>query len=250
MTETPRRADEFDEPHTASAVPGREVRGERNEVIEGGIGLERLIFFSDAVFAIAITLLVLDIKIPEIPDGLEASELPGRVAEVGPNILAYFISFLIIASFWVVHHSTFAYIRRYDHRLLWLNLYLLLFVAFLPFPAGVLARYGNTFFPFTFYAIIQITIGLLLTAIWVHATRERRLVEPTLDITIIRQRFYRSLVPPLIFAASIGFAAFKPTWAFALWFLIALGRRSASGIDQRFGSTRRYIDWLIFRIRG
>ncbi len=215
----------------------------------GGIGLERLIFFSDAVFAIAITLLVLDIKIPEIPDDRVAADLPGSVAAVGPNILAYFISFMIISTFWVVHHSTFAYIRRYDHRLLWLNLYLLLFVAFLPFPAGILARYGNTFFAFTFYALIQIIISTLLTTIWVHATRGRKLVEATLDIDVIRHRFYQGLLPPLVFAISIGFATFKPTWAFFIWFLIAVGRRSTMRFGDRFGTLRRNVDWLVFRIR-
>ncbi len=216
---------------------------------EGGIGLERLIFFSDAVFAIAITLLVLDIKIPEIPDDLAVADLPGRVAEVGPNILAYFISFMIISTFWVVHHGTFAYIRRYDHRLLWLNLYLLLFVAFLPFPAGILARYGHTFFAFTFYALIQIIISTLLTTIWVHATRGRKLVEATLDIAVIRHRFYQGLLPPLVFAISIGFAYFKPIWAFFIWFLIAVGRRSTMRFGDRFGTLRRNVDWLVFRIR-
>lgn len=112
-----------------------------------------MVFFSDAVFAIAITLLVLDVKIPEIPDNKEMTDLPGQIMAVGPNILAYFISFMIISVFWVVHHGTFNYIRRYDRRLIWLNLYALLFVGFLPFSAGVLARYGNTFFAFAFYAV-------------------------------------------------------------------------------------------------
>ncbi len=58
-----------------------------------------MVFFSDAVFAIAITLLVLDVKIPEIPDNKEMTDLPGQIMAVGPNILAYFISFMIISVF-------------------------------------------------------------------------------------------------------------------------------------------------------
>jgi uncharacterized membrane protein len=248
MTVTPHHPDESD--RAAAATPPPVQTSLTIEAAEGGgIGLERLIFFSDAVFAIAITLLVLDIKIPEIPDSRAAAELPGQVAAVGPNILAYFISFMIISTFWVVHHGTFAYIRRYDHRLLWLNLYLLLFVAFLPFPAALLARYGSTFFAFTFYAIVQIVISLLLTAIWVHATRGRKLVDPTLDIEVIRHRFYSGLLPPLVFAASIGLAYFKPTWAFFLWFLIAIGRRSTFRLGDRLNSLRQTVDRLVFRIR-
>jgi uncharacterized membrane protein len=215
----------------------------------GGIGLERLIFFSDAVFAIAITLLVLDVKIPEIPDGLETTELPGQVAALVPNILAYFISFMIISVFWIVHHGTFAYIRRYDHRLLWLNLYLLLFVAFLPFPAALLAQYGNTFFAFTFYAAFQIIISSLLTLIWIYAARDRKLVDPDLDITVIRQRFFRDLLPPLIFAASIVVARCNVNVAFAVWFLTAFTRRSTAKIGARSTRFTRAVDWFIFRMR-
>lgn len=245
MTESaaPTAADHGDE--TAVATPATPHEQESN----GGIGLERLIFFSDAVFAIAITLLVLDIRIPEIPDGLEVAELPGRVAEVIPNILAYFISFMIIAVYWLVHHGTFAYIRRYDRRLLWLNLYPLLFVAFVPFPAALLARYGNTFLAFTLYAVVQIAISLLLTIIWVHAARNHRLVEPDLDAAAIRHRFYRGLVPPLCFALSILVAYFFPLWGYALWFLAGIGQRGSARLERSLSGFTRAVERLVFNAR-
>lgn len=238
MTEAPRQE--------ANVTPHRTAV---HEELPGGIGLERLVFFSDAVFAIAITLLVLDIKIPEIPDGLETAELPGKIAAVIPNILAYFISFMIISVFWVVHHGTFNYIRRYNRRLIWLNLYALLFVAFLPFSAGVLARYGNTFFAFTFYAVHQIIISLILAFIWVYAARNHRLVDPDLDLTERRERLYRSLLPPLIFGLSILVASFRVNWGFALWFLTALGRRGAHKIGTEPSAFTRRLDRLIFGTR-
>ncbi len=90
MTETP-----HNEP-PATTAPQRQGVGEEPRA---GLGLERLVFFSDAVFAIAITLLALDVKIPEIPDGKEMMDLAGQIRAIIPNILAYFISFMIISVF-------------------------------------------------------------------------------------------------------------------------------------------------------
>jgi uncharacterized membrane protein len=240
MNETPRN----DPP--ATAAPQRQAEEEEPNA---GLGLERLVFFSDAVFAIAITLLVLDVKIPEIPDGQEMDQLAGQIRAIIPNILAYFISFMIISVFWVVHHGTFNYIRRYDRRLIWLNLYALLFVAFLPFSAGLLARYGNTAFAFTFYAVHQIIISLLLLLVWLHATRNRRLVDPDLDIAVMRGRLYRSLFPPLVFGLSILVAQFSVNWGFALWFLTALGRRGTYTLSKEPNAFTRRLDRLVFGTR-
>jgi uncharacterized membrane protein len=196
--------------------------------------LERLVFFSDAVFAIAITLLVIDIKVPEIHEGDAATELPRLVRELIPNILSYVISFLVIATFWLAHHRLFRYIRRYDHRLLWLNLIFLMFVAFLPFPAGMLGRYGDTFFAVVFYVVIQITIGLLLTLLWDHATRGHRLVDPDLDPRLIREQLSRNLGVPIIFAISLGVAAINAT-AGKLFWLLVLAIRPIVGLIIRVG---------------
>lgn len=99
------------------------------------LGLEWLIFFSDAVFAIAITLLVLDIQLPA------NAVFPGALSQIGSQIFAYVLSFFIIGSYWLAHHRLYQHIIRYDNRLLWLNLLLLLFVAFIPFPTRVAAAY-------------------------------------------------------------------------------------------------------------
>lgn len=219
MSEQPRGAGRDDAPATAT------------EPAERSTELERLIFFSDAIFAIAITLLVLDIKIPEIPGTQAEAELPARLRDLAPNILSYVISFLVIASYWLTHHRIFAYIRRYDRRLLWLNIYFLLFVAFLPFPTGLMGRYGDTHFAFTFYALLQVAIGLLLAAIWWHASRQHRLIDAALGDREIRTQLLRILSVPLIFALSIGVAAaFGTTVGEFSWLLIAFSRRLANRI--------------------
>ena len=100
--------------------------------------LDRLIYFSDAVFAIVMTLLVLEIRVPEVPPSLAAAEVPTKVLALGPKFFSYVLSFLVIGIYWIAHHQTFRYVQSYDRRLLWLNLIFLLSISFIPFPTGLL----------------------------------------------------------------------------------------------------------------
>ncbi len=214
-----------------------------------GLGLERLIFFSDAVFAIAITLLVLDIRIPEIPDGVEAVELPKAVAAVSTNIVAYLISFVVIATFWINHHSMFEVVRYYNRRLLWLNLLLLLFIAFSPFPTSIMARYGNTYYAFAIYAANQVAISIMLTVLWIYVTRNHFLVDPDLPRSEIRHRFYRGLIIMSFFALSIPVAYFVgPLWAFVIWGLPALVIRFLGRVEAPPGRFRSRLERFLFGI--
>lgn len=88
---------------------------------EVGRGLGRIVNFSDGVFAIVITLLILDIRVPSIPEAPVSQELPSRILDLTPKFLSYVISFLVIAVYWQVHHRVFRPIRAHDGALLWLN---------------------------------------------------------------------------------------------------------------------------------
>jgi Endosomal/lysosomal potassium channel TMEM175 len=104
--------------------------------------LDRIVNFSVAVFAIAITLLIPDIRVPEIPDDLVAEALPAQLLALWPKYFGYVLGFVVIISFWNIHHSIFSAIRGYDRGLIWLNSLFLMFVAledslFLLAPAEV-----------------------------------------------------------------------------------------------------------------
>ena len=114
------------------------MMGSREQGAEHNRELERILFFSDAVFAIAITLLVLNIEVPDIPQDLVAEELPGQLLGLWPKYLSYVVSFLVILIFWISHHTIFSNIRGYDRVLIWLSSLFLMFVAFLPFPTAFL----------------------------------------------------------------------------------------------------------------
>ena len=143
------------------------------------------------------------------------------LASLGPKYLSFLISFLVIASYWTSHQHIFSYIIRTDGRLMWLNICLLLCIAFQPFPTSVLGTYSNT--PaVTFYAGTLVVTGLIVLALWVYATTRRRLVGSNLSTRQIRHLTLRLACPPLVFLVSIFIAQVNPRLAEYSWLTIAL----------------------------
>src|SRR4051812_27652032 len=105
--------------------------------VETGVAKDRTIAFSDGVFAIAITLLILSVEIPDL-HGDSAAQLDRALDATVPDLISYFIGFYVIGKFWLAHHSMFQNLRGLDSRLMNANLLYLAFIALLPFPTGVL----------------------------------------------------------------------------------------------------------------
>ncbi|MDQ6660256.1 MAG: TMEM175 family protein [Chloroflexota bacterium] len=183
--------------------------------------LERLLFLSDGVFAIAITLLVLEI-VPEIQTGLPEARLPEMFLGLLRPIVTYALSFIIISIYWTTHQRTFQYIQRSDTVLIWLNIFFLMNVAFLPIPTKVIQLYGDHQAAVIFY-IGSLTIPALLSVLlWWYATYDHRLVDKHLDAALIRHQLQRSLIAPIIFLLSIGLSFISPYLTEASWLLIGV----------------------------
>jgi uncharacterized membrane protein len=183
------------------------------------LGLERILFFSDAVMAIAITLLAIDIKIPEANPGAAASELPARLAAIAPNLLAFFISFIVIGIYWISHHRYFGFIKRYDKRLMLLNLTFLFFIACMPFVASLLGRYASVPLAVIVYTLAVAALGLSLALIWWYASAHHRLIAPALDADTIRSIRIRLFAAPLVFLIAVPFAFISSAAVIAVWWL-------------------------------
>jgi uncharacterized membrane protein len=181
---------------------------------------DRLVNLSDGVFAIAITLLVLDIRVPQIPENLVASELAEELLSLWPKYLGYFLSFVSISVFWMIHHSIFRPIRSYDRNLLYLNFLFLMVVAFAPFPTALLGEYGDHQLPVAVYAATLATGRLLLTAIHWYSTRNDRLLSELQDPARVRFFLLRGLTIPAIFLLSIGISFFSVGAAIWTWFIM------------------------------
>jgi uncharacterized membrane protein len=142
-----------------------------SEADEQQYGVSRLIAFSDGVFGFAITLLIT--TIPTVLPGITALSTPRatwtHLVALLPNFAAYALTFYIVGNYWTIHHRLFRLIIKYDNPLLWLNLTLLLFIAFLPVPTAFLGRYGDNRVITAFYAATQAVICLVFLALGQYA---------------------------------------------------------------------------------
>jgi TMEM175 potassium channel family protein len=195
------------------------VERKENASDQDHLGLERLIFFSDAVFAIAITLLALDIRLPIGGEAPSNAQLLDQLLGAWHKYLAYIISFLAIGSFWMAHHRRFQFIKRYDRGLLMLNLLFLMVIAFVPFPTSVISESGNRTATI-FYALTMTVAGLMLTAIWWYATRHSRLTDAHLDAQQRRRQLVALLLTVALFVLSIGLAFLDENLARFWWLLV------------------------------
>jgi uncharacterized membrane protein len=191
-------------------------------------GIDRLVFFSDAVFAIAMTLLALAIHLPQGAAGSNDAQLLRQLLEIWPQYLAYGLSFTVIGFYWVGHHRRFRLIERYDRRFLLINLFLLMAIAFVPFPTSVLSENGGRVATI-FYALTMIWTGLLFAGQWAYAAHHRRLVSAEASDRLLRWELWAALFVPLVFLVSIGVALVNPglarlTWTFMLVVVFVLHR--------------------------
>jgi uncharacterized membrane protein len=214
-----------DEPGPLPGPPAGPLAANDNEAddsIDGSpdrSSTDRLAFFSDAVFAIAITLLAIDIRIPaDLPSNTDDA-LIDALRALAPAIFAYGLSFMAVAAFWTGHHRTFRVLQRIDNRLVLLNFVFLAFVALLPFPTSVVARHGDLVSAAVFYALFLALTAALSAALFVYPVRAG-LMAAAVTSAMARHIEYRAAVVPLLFLASIPIARFiGPYAAEASWIL-------------------------------
>ncbi|MBE2240932.1 MAG: DUF1211 domain-containing protein [Caldilineaceae bacterium] len=188
------------------------------------LGLERIVFFSDAVFAIAITLLALEIRLPGVENALTENGLTQALISIWPKYLGYGIGFMTIGIMWMSHHRKFRFIQSYDRNLMFLNLFFLMFIAFIPFATAIISEYGNRTSTI-FYAIVVSLAGIASFFLWWYASYQNRLIDPNLDSRQRRRETQVSLVVITIFAGSIGLAFINADLAKFSWLLIAIAVR-------------------------
>jgi uncharacterized membrane protein len=196
------------------------------EDADAGSGLERIILFSDAVIAIAITLLVLDIRLPALPEHADNPAVVAALIEVAPKVEAYVISFLVVGQFWASHHLRFRFIRRYDSTLIWLNLLFLMAIGFVPFASSVLSEHPVAA-AYTLYDGTMALVAVLSAAIWGYAVAGDRLVDPGLPSATRRQSLIAPLGLAAVFLVSgllVQFNVHAGHWAWLLLIPVVLPR--------------------------
>jgi uncharacterized membrane protein len=171
--------------------------------------LTRVIGLSDAIFAVVLTLLVLDLK-PE--EAVPGSLSYGDLVALWPRLFAFFLTFLVGGSFWVDHHQDMETVVNRDRALLWLNLMFLLAISLLPFTTAVVGRDNTNSASWTLYALNMICCGLTLTSVWAYSALVG-LSKPSLHAANFAYQLGGHLIVPAIFAISIPIAFISPRLA-------------------------------------
>jgi uncharacterized membrane protein len=181
----------------------------------------RLEAFSDGVFAIAATLLVLELRVPA-----EATDLSGALLRLWPAYAAYLVSFVTIGIIWVNHHTLLEHCRRVDRRFLYLNLMLLVAVGIVPFPTALVGQYilsehGATA-ALVVYGLGGMLIAIAFTGVFLYATHDQRLVGDDAAARRIRQEGRLFPIGLAAYTAGIALAFVAPLASLAVYGLTAL----------------------------
>jgi uncharacterized membrane protein len=181
---------------------------------EHEIEFSRIVAFSDGVFSIAITLLVLELQ---LPDDLKNGEIWHSLWDQGEKFLAYGISFAVIARFWLVHHSFFSEVRAFNSRLIALNMLYLAWIVLIPFSSQVLGEYGGTLPAVVIYSTNLAVV--VLVGQWM-AWDARRNGLATSEGQTERESFLRATFIASVFLISIVVSLFDPSIAPYVWLLL------------------------------
>jgi uncharacterized membrane protein len=191
--------------------------------------MERINNFCDAVFAIAMTLLILEIKIPSYED-METYDSLGVLWRLVPNFVGFLISFLVIALYWRAHLMMAPFFKSYDNKSLWLTIWLLLFVVLLPFSTAFYSKFGNRNVPFIFYCINLVMIGVF--NYWMlHYLEKKEGHSESLSQPMIQYLKARALSAPIVWALSAAWVFVEPYSARLLFISIFIVQIF---IDRRF----------------
>jgi uncharacterized membrane protein len=205
-----------DPPRGADGAAQRAITALNPLSVAGHLEYDRVLFFSDAVFAIAITLLVVDLRVPDVVLN------PGHQLYAARfRILGFAISFLVIGLFWMGHHRLFRYITALDRPIIFLNLLFLGTIAFLPYPTSLLFA-SSTKQPAAtvFYAACVAGAGLVELVVWLYAIWTKGLVPASVSPAIRRAEIAQLLPTPIVFVLSIPVAFAAPGVAPFTWILL------------------------------
>lgn len=186
----------------------------------------RIEAFSDGVFAIAITLLVLDIKVPHHIQSLpHYTRLIDALLQQWPAYLAHFISFVTILIIWVSHHRLFNYIKRSNDTFLFLNGLLLLFVTFVPFPTALLSEYIRSYDAHVAAAVYSGTyfsVAVVFNLLWRYASHKNRLLDRNCDPCFVKAISKQYLFGPPLYLVALVLSFISAAASVGMCFILAL----------------------------
>jgi uncharacterized membrane protein len=187
------------------------------ERLEQAPSTTRIEALSDGVFAIVLTLMVFQIRIPNISSEDAASQLWPQLMHQWPEFYSYVSTFLLVGIYWVAHHNMYHLIRRSTRPLMWMNLIFLMFVAFVPYSVALAGRYDKVQRIMILYGVHLMAISILLWLQWWYVTRRRNLLTTRLGPKFVRSMDLKMLAAPAVCVLAIGASFVNVRWSKLLY---------------------------------
>lgn len=198
------------------------MKGPQEQRTPEQVSKGRVEALSDGIFAIVVTLLVLEIKVPHVEAHDSIAALAGALLSLAPKFVSWVISFVTVCVIWVNHHRLFAQVARIDHGFFWRNANLLLWTSFIPFPTALMGDYPGNHLAVSFYGVVMLLMALAFVLMRRHLQRRDGLLQEHAD----RARFrvgtrYSILMGPVAYAAGAALAWVSAPAAFLCYAVIA-----------------------------
>jgi uncharacterized membrane protein len=198
----------------------------------------RIEAFSDGVFAIIITLLVLEIHVPQVR-GTDISGALGRsLILMAPKFLTYILSFALVCIWWVAHHHLFNVLTKSDRGLLWLNNLFLLWLAFIPFPTALMGDFPGERIAVMGYGIVTTLAGVSFSFMRYYAFYLAKLVNEQIDRRLLNSAMLKSALNPILHAIAVLLALLDTRLAIALYIILPLMFFVPSKLERQIGPGR------------
>lgn len=174
--------------------------------------------FSDGIFAIIITLLVLEIKVPHIENHDSAADLFLALKQLIPKFLSWLVSFFTVAVIWVNHHKIFKQIGRLNNGIFWWNAVLLLWTSFIPFPTAVMGDYPGNTVSFVLYGLVMALMAASFTLMRLYAIRNGQVLDASVNVDAFKTGTSNSLIfGPVMYLLGMALGFLSPLLAFGIY---------------------------------
>jgi len=180
---------------------------------------DRFVFFCDAIFAIAITLLILQIDVPDI---VYENNIDDVLIQLWPRFVSFAISFFVIARFWLVHLNLFAHIRRLDMKLVGMNLFFMALIVFLPFTTDFYGAHGENKYVLAFYVLSIVATSLVSHFTWRYVLRHKELLIQDHDTAELRKHSWRGLMISTEFVSALIIVFIFPSLVEWYWIIFGI----------------------------
>ena len=195
----------------------------------GNFRTNRLEAFSDGVFAIVITLLVLELRVPEVHGWPVSQELLGGLKNLLPKFLRFAVSFIYITIYWINHHQLFHLLQKTDRGLFWLNSFFLMCLAFIPFPTALIGSYPSETVAVVFYGVAMMVTAISFVLMKIYIFYSGELIETSPSV---RPSVFYLAAGPLLYCAAVLLALVDIRLAIAIYLLIPIIYFFAGGLEE------------------